>query len=82
MPIKIQGAEYYTAAELTERLVVSRQTLWRWRQEGKIPQGHRYRNRHVVFTPTEAAEIEAFANRIEPIDGSAARQMSLFAADG
>jgi hypothetical protein len=82
MPIKIQGAEYYTAAELTERLEVSRQTLWRWRQEGKIPQGHRYRNRHVVFTPAEAVEIEAFANRIEPIDGSAARQMSLFAADG
>lgn len=82
MPIKIQGALYYTASDLTSRLEVSRQTLWRWRQEGKIPQGHRYRNRHVVFTPAEAAEIEAYANRIEPIDGSRALQLSLFATDG
>jgi len=81
MPIKIQGAEYYTGAELRERLEVSRQTLWRWRQEREIPQGHRYRNRHLVFTPAEAPEIEAFANRLEPIEASPFPQMSLFAND-
>jgi len=78
MPIEIQGAPYYTVTELTERLDVSRQTLWRWRQEGKIPLGHKFRNRHVVFTPAEVDRIEAFANRIEPIDGSAEPQLSLF----
>ena len=57
---------------------VSRQTLWRWRQEGKIPPGHRFRNRHVVFTPAEVREIEQYANRIEPVEPPDIRQRDLF----
>ncbi len=78
MPIKIRGLDYFTAADVTERLQVTRQTLWRWRQDGKIPQGHRFRNRIVVFTPAEVKEIDLFANRIEPIDPPQNHQKDLF----
>jgi predicted DNA-binding transcriptional regulator AlpA len=78
MPIEIGGLEYITASEVVGQLGVSRQTLWRWRQEGKIPSGHRFRNRHVVFTPAELKEIELFATRIDAIDPSDKLQGDLF----
>ncbi|NEV60411.1 helix-turn-helix transcriptional regulator [Thiorhodococcus minor] len=78
MPLTIKGLTYYTAADVAERVEVSRQTLWRWRQDGKIPLGHKYRNRHVVFTPAELKQIELFADRIEPIAPSDRLQSDLF----
>ena len=78
MPIKIRGLDYFTAADVTERLQVTRQTLWRWRQNGLIPRGHRFRNRIVVFTPAEVKEIDLFANRIDPIDPPDNGQKDLF----
>jgi hypothetical protein len=48
MPVEIGGTKYLGAAEVVKRLNVTRQTLWRWRQQGKIPAGHRYRGREVV----------------------------------
>lgn len=68
MPIEIRGLSYFTATEVTQQVGVSRQTLWRWRQNGEIPQGHRFRRRHVVFTPDEVRVIEEFANQIDPIE--------------
>jgi predicted DNA-binding transcriptional regulator AlpA len=68
MPQDIDGTRYLTAAELLEALEVSRQTLWRWRQERRVPSGHRFRGRQVVFSPEEVAAIRAFATRIEPIE--------------
>jgi predicted DNA-binding transcriptional regulator AlpA len=78
MSIYIKWLTYVTASEVVDQLGVSRQTLWRWRQEGKIPPGHRFRNRHVVFTPAELKEIELFATRIDPIDPSDKLQGDLF----
>jgi hypothetical protein len=78
MSTVINEIKYITASELLEELDVTRQTLWRWRQEGKIPAGHRYRGRHVLFSTEEAEAIKEFANRIEPIDGSPDEQLSLF----
>lgn len=78
MPLQIRGLTYFTASDVAARLEVSRQTLWRWRQDGKIPLGHRFRNRHVVFTPAELNEIERFANRIDPIDPPDNLQRDLF----
>ena len=77
MPLKIQGVEYYTVSDVLERLDVSRQTLWRWRQEGKIPAGQRFRNRHVVFTPQQVLDIEAFAYQLDPIDDLAGDPLGL-----
>lgn len=67
MPFEIDGVEYLPAKEVAAKAGVSRQTLWRWRQDGLIPQGNRYRGRHVVFSPEEVRVIENHANRIEPI---------------
>ena len=78
MPIQIDNVTYYSATEVIGDLNVSRQTLWRWRNKGKVPAGHRYRNKHVLFTSAEAEEIRQFANRIEPIDQSDANQLKLF----
>ncbi len=68
MPIQIDGITYYSGTEVIGDLNVSRQTLWRWRNQGKVPPGNRYRGRKVIFTDTEAKAIRRFANRIEPID--------------
>ena len=67
MPLTIEGVEVFTTTEVTQMVGVSRQTLWRWRAEGDVPLGRRYRRKSVVFTRTEVDEIVAFANRIEPI---------------
>ena len=72
---------YFTASDVADQLEVSRQTLWRWRQDGKIPPGHRFRNRHVVFTPAEVREIEQYANRIDPIEPPDTLQGDLFQND-
>ena len=68
MNIEIDGVAYIAANDVIEVLGISRQTLWRWRQDGKIPPGYRYRDRHVLFTPSEVDQIQQFANRIEPIN--------------
>ena len=78
MPIQIDNVTYYSSTELIGALNVSRQTLWRWRSKGKVPAGHRYRGRQILFTAAEAEEIRQFANRIEPIDQSDANQLKLF----
>jgi len=67
MPLEVSGSKYFTASELAIELSVSRQTIWRWRREGKIPSGSRFRNRQVVFTPQEADAVLEYANRVEPI---------------
>ena len=77
MPLVIEGTNYYTAAEITDRLSITRQTLWRWRSSGKIPYGHRFRDKQVVFTELELGEIEEYANRIEP-PPAASPQLRLF----
>ncbi len=82
MSVKIYGIKYLTATGVLETIDVARQTLWRWRHEGKIPAGHRYRGRWVVFNPEEVLEIQEYANRIEPIDNSEAGQLSLFNGNG
>lgn len=78
MPVKIEEIEYFGASEVLKRLKISRQTLWRWRQQGKIPAGHRYRGREVVFSSDEVKAIQEFANRIEPIEPSDNTQLGLF----
>lgn len=66
VPVAINGVQFHPALELVEDLGITRQTLWRWRREGLVPQGHLLRNQRVVFTEEEAAAIRAFARRVEP----------------
>jgi hypothetical protein len=78
MPVQIEGVTYFSAAEIHQELEISRQTIWRWRQEGKIPAGRRYRNRQILFTAAERQSIHEFANHLEPADAVGSRQLGLF----
>lgn len=66
MPKEIKGVDYYSASEVCEAVDVSRQTLWRWRQDGLVPAGHRFRDGQLLFTIHEYEQILAHANRVEP----------------
>lgn len=76
--IEIEGIEYYSATDVLKELGVSRQTLWRWRHQGKIPIGHRYRDGRILFTDEEVEAIRQFANRIEPLEQLNNHQLKLF----
>lgn len=80
MPLEVEGMTYFTSAEVARVVGVSRQTLWRWRQEGKIPAGRRYRDRQVLFTEKEMEAIRQYAHRIEPLSNGLASsgQLGLF----
>jgi predicted DNA-binding transcriptional regulator AlpA len=78
MGIEIEGVSFLAAAEVVDMLGISRQTLWRWRQQGKIPQGHRYRGKNVVFTAEQFEQIRQFANRVEEIEDLENGQLRLF----
>lgn len=78
-PVEIEGLQFFGVSELAEELGVSRQTLWRWRSDGKIPAGHRYRDGRVLFSAEQVEEICRFANRLDPIEKPNRDQMKLFA---
>ena len=66
--LSIEGVAYFTAAQAARIAGVSRQTLWRWRQDGKVPTGRRYRDKQILFTSTEVERIRDYANRLEPLE--------------
>ncbi len=63
---RIDGVNYHTASEVLKATGIARQTLYRWRKEGRVPQGHRLRGRLLLFTESDYAAILAHANRIDP----------------
>ena len=78
MPVRISGDEYFTLNEVCRHAGISRQTLWRWRQEDKVPPGRRLRGRQLLFALQEVAEIERYATHLEPAVPRRANQMRLF----
>jgi hypothetical protein len=66
--VEIDGRRYFPAIVVAREVRVSRTTLWRWRQERKIPLGHRFRDRRVLFTGDELDAIREYANRLESAD--------------
>ena len=78
MPRVVEGVHYFTSVEIAREIGVSRQTMWRWRKEGKIPVGHRFRDQQVVFTEREVQTIREYANRIERIEDASHGQLQLF----
>jgi hypothetical protein len=78
MPIQISQREYFTANEVCKHAKVSRQTLWRWRQGGKVPAGKRLRGKQLVFSRDELAMVEQYATHLEPAAPRRRVQMSLF----
>lgn len=64
--MNINGIEYFSAAEVAKEAGVSRQTLWRWRTEGQVPAGRRFRGHLLLFSDLELQTIRQYANRLEP----------------
>ncbi len=78
MPIQVEGTEYITAQEAAEAVDVSRQTIWRWRKNRKIPAGYRYRNGQLLFSRDEFVAIRRYANRLQPSEAADAGQTTIF----
>jgi len=76
--MEIDGTAYFTMTEVARQAGVTRQTIWRWRRERKIPLGLRFRDRLVLYAKDEVQAIRDFANRLEPVDLGDERQVSLF----
>lgn len=81
MPLEIAGSEYLTTAEVCRMVSISRQTLWRWRQDARIPAGRRFRGQRLVFSPDEAEQIRRYASLLEPADAPLRSQLNLFNGD-
>ena len=83
-PLSIEGVAYFTAAQVARVAGVTRQTLWRWRQDGKVPTGRRYRDKQILFTQTELDRIRDYAHRLVPLEPAnliePAAQLRLFGA--
>jgi len=78
MALDIGGSQYLTAAEVCEIVNISRQTLWRWRQDARIPAGRRFRGQRLVFSPDDVGAIRRYASLLEPADQPLRAQLSLF----
>lgn len=79
MPSLIHGVTYYTSQEVLAAIGVSRQTLWRWRQEPDFPQGARLRGR-LLFSEQDVAVIQDLAFQLEPVRANRdPSQLPLFA---
>ena len=74
MPIERAGTVYYTLTEVAEKVACSRTSIWRWKKQQKIPPGHRYRDRELLFTPEELQAIYAYAHRLTPDEAATALQ--------
>lgn len=81
MPLEIAGFKYLTASELCQLVSISRQTLWRWRQDARIPPGRRFRGQRLVFSLDEVEQIRTYASLLEPADQPLKTQLTPFNSD-
>lgn len=81
MPVSIRDQRYFSVNEVLADTGISRQTLWRWRQDGKVPAGHRFRDRQILFDEEQFEAIRSFATHVESLDAEA-RQLTLFTRRG
>ena len=78
MSFEISGTKYFTLTEISEKLCISRQTLWRWRQNNLIPSGSKHRNYKVVYSEKELQFILDYFNQLEPLSKKNPNQLGLF----
>jgi predicted DNA-binding transcriptional regulator AlpA len=81
MPVSIRDQLYFSVNEVLADTGISRQTLWRWRQDGKVPAGHRFRDRQILFDEEQFEAIRSFATHVESLDAEV-RQLTLFTRRG
>lgn len=78
MAVEIGEIRYLTMSEVARQLGVARQTLWRWRRDGQVPAGRKFRGKQIIFAPAEVEAIREYAYRTEPIADNDASQLGLF----
>ena len=69
MPFEQNGIRYYSKSETANAIGVSRQTLYRWIQDRKIPSPRfeRKRDGRLFYSESEFKLIEVFTNGIEQL---------------
>ena len=77
MPIQLKNRLYFSVNEVLGDTGISRQTLWRWRQNAKVLLGHRFRDRQILFDEEEFDAIRSYATHVERLD-EGVRQLRLF----
>jgi DNA-binding transcriptional MerR regulator len=82
MPLIVGGLTYLTPSEVCQLVGVSRQTLWRWRQDALIPPGQRLRGHRLLFSPDEVEQIQTYASALEPAGQRLQTQLALFRSEG
>ena len=65
--IEIDGVVYLTAGEVARSLGITRQTLWRWRRDGKVPPGRTNRNGQLLFTVDDLRRMLDHSLAVEPL---------------
>lgn len=80
MSFDVDGATYYSKAEVAEAVGISRQTLYRWIDEGKVPApGHRrHRDGRLFYSQAGLEVVRSFANHVVPVDTTQPNQLRLF----
>ncbi len=64
LPTLIEGTTFFSITEVATSCGVSRQTFWRWRQDGSVPQGRQDRHARLMFTEAELDLTRAFAGGV------------------
>jgi excisionase family DNA binding protein len=68
MPVRINDQSYYRTAEVYRILGVSRNTLYRWLQQGFLGQiEHRDRRGWRLFTRDDVDRLKQEANRVSTV---------------
>jgi len=65
--LQIGESSLFPLEAVADAAGAARKTLWRWRKDRKIPLGHKLRNRRIVFSETEAAQVPEYSHQLEPI---------------
>ena len=78
MPEEINGTRFVSLSELADHLDIARQTLWRWRQNGRVPQGAKFRDGRVLFNEEQVRAIQQYANQLKPLPNNDTNQGWLF----
>jgi DNA-binding transcriptional MerR regulator len=58
------NTDLYKVKEVLERVGISRGTLYRWEEQGKIPRPKRNVSGYRVYTDDEVEKIEKFINTL------------------
>lgn len=62
---KINMSEIFSMGEAVKKIGVTKNTLYRWEKDNKIPKVKRDRNNHRLFTQEDIDQIIAFKNQVK-----------------